>query len=230
MIKCFEKYTSNDVDYRVETLGPKKDVVYIYAERGDEHLGMVVIEFIKGGYEGFKTEMSEEKYDELFPNDRYAHIDKIEVNPIYRGLGLSRQLMRRALAYVKSENEKIVYLNANPYDDNNEGLDLDSLVRFYKSFGFEVFIDDYEESKEMILTLETVRGMESTQRTIDVFVKQFADEYNDKQKCKYEEEEEREDIIVDEYDEETPEIINKDSNTEPSRKHNSLGQGATNMP
>jgi len=207
-----------------------EDRVTISAFIDNKCIGKVVIEYVISGYWEFEDEMTEERYDELFPEDRFAKIEYITIDKEYTDKGHAKQLMYKAIENIKSRGEKSIYLNASPMGHNE--LDVTELVNFYSKFGFKTFIDTHQDNKEMILTLETVRPMDSTQRTIDVFVKQFADEYNDKKKKESEKEEkkEREDIIIDEFDEDTPEPEEPKDIMEPTNKHNSLGDGATNMP
>ena len=214
----------------------EEDGMTISAYIDGKYIGKVVIVYIMNGYREFEHIMSEDRYYELFPDDRYAEIQYLAVNTDYTGEGYAKTLMKKALENIKESGEKKVYLNASPM--SHKQMHLDVLVNFYEKFGFEIVIDE-PGNKEMILTLENASSMggpNQTLKTIDSFLKVYADEKklrederDDKEKAKREEEEEQ-DIIVDEFDEETPELTDKATITEPSRKHNSLGQGATNMP
>ena len=114
--------------------------------------GHITISDTVNGYWKFEDEMSEDEYDELFPDDSFATIETLEISDDYKGKGFARPLMLKALDYIKSTGEYTVYLNASPM--GFKGLSIEPLVNFYKSFGFKIIIDDYAENKEMILYLK----------------------------------------------------------------------------
>ena len=62
-------------------------------------------------------------------------IGRVVVDKNYRGQGLSRELVKRTLDFIKNEfNEKVIQISAQEY-----------LINFYKSFGFEINSDVYLE-------------------------------------------------------------------------------------
>ena len=127
------------------------DSITIEGVINNDVFGHITISFTVNGYWKFEDEMSEEKYDKLFPDDSFATIEVLEVNDNYKGHGLAKELMKKGLDYIKESGENIVYLNASPM--GYRGLSIQPLVNFYKSFGFEIIVDDYNENKEMILKI-----------------------------------------------------------------------------
>lgn len=231
MIKKYKNFIKESLSFEKETNDKNVDIM---AYIDGKYIGKVVIEYVVSGYWEFEDEISEERYDELFPDDRFAKIQYISIATEYTGKGYAKQLMNKALEDIKSNGEKTVYLNASPMGHNE--MYIDGIVNFYGKFGFETFIDDYEENKEMILTLESSSaGPNQTLKTIDSYLKMYDDEVKSKEDRQEEERAKKRDfvepdVIVDDFDEETPELTDKSSILEPTRKHNSLGQGATNMP
>jgi|AntRauTorcE11897_2_1112592.scaffolds.fasta_scaffold07116_3 GNAT superfamily N-acetyltransferase len=126
------------------------EYVKIKAFLNGNEIGHINIEFIISGFWIFEGEITEEEYDEHFPNDRFAKIESFKVYDKYKGKGYSKEIFKKGIDYIqKSSDEEIIYLNASPM---GYGLDIDQLVNLYKSFGFETIIS-YPENKEMILRL-----------------------------------------------------------------------------
>ncbi len=227
-LKRYNQFIKESLNFEEEI---NEDEVYIKADLDGDYVGTVHFQYVVSGYFEFEDEMTEEEYNNLFPNDSFARIEALNVSDEYKGKGYGKELISRALKEIKKTGEDRVYLNANPMGFS--GLPINALVEFYKKFGFEVFVDDYTENKEMVLKLESSSGgPNQTLKTIDAYIKMYQDEVEEKEQERIyrEEEEEREDIVVDDFDEDTPETKSKSSIIEPTRKHNSLGQGATNMP
>lgn len=77
-----------------------------------------------------------EGYDEV----PYVLISGLDVSPEYRRQGHGRALLRAAVDYAKAEFPHIpLKLAAVP---DSDGMDLDSLIAFYESEGFEVIETD----------------------------------------------------------------------------------------
>jgi len=233
MLKRYNDFIKESLSYTEDI---DDDNVTIKAILNGKEIGHVHIQYIFcNGYQyDFEPEMTEDRYDELFPDDRYAKIVEIKIYFNFRRQGYAKLLMIKALEIIKEHGEDRVYLNANPMD-GYRGLSLDGLVDFYESFGFKIIVDDYEENKEMLLTLESHEAQESTERTIDAFIKIYGDEDKKREEEKREErdekEEERQDIIIDEFDEDTPDSESDLETQEPSMNKNvSLAYGSTNMP
>lgn len=234
MLKRYNDFIIESLSY-TEDIDDDGDNVTIKAILNGKEIGHVYIQYITGGYSyEFESEMSEERYDELFPDDKYAKIVEINTNFDFRRQGYAKLLMAKALKTIKEHGENRVYLNANPMD-GYRGLSLDGLLDFYESFGFKIIVDDYDENKEMLLALESYKGTGSTERTIDAFVQMHGDEAKEREEEKREErdkeEEERPDVIIDEFDEDTPYSKTDLETQQPSMTKNvSLAYGKTNMP
>ena len=128
----FFDYTTDEERTTIKALKDRKIV------------GEVIIVFIIDGYREFEnpdgTEaLSPEDYNKIFPNDRYAKIEHLEVVDDERGQGYATELLDKARSLAKTEGEKVLYLNASPM--GFKGLQLNDLVGFYKSYGFEKLID-----------------------------------------------------------------------------------------
>lgn len=147
--KLFEE-VSNEVQFVTKE---DEDRYKISAVRGGKWLGTIVLEFIVNGYWEFEDELSEEQYYELFPDDRFVSVENLMVQRQYRGEGVAKILMNRAINFVKREGWDVMFLNANPTDGS--GLDIDGLVGFYGKFGFKIppYLGNWDENKEMILRL-----------------------------------------------------------------------------
>lgn len=150
-IKFFKEHSGN-IQFLIKD---KEDHTYITAYNGDQIYGNVVINWISaGGYQHeFEGEMDEDEYYNLFPDDKYAKVEQIEVDTKFRGLGYAKELMHKAISIVVDKGFDRVYLNANPMGFG--GLDVNELVLFYGKFGFSVIpsLDKWPHNKEMILKL-----------------------------------------------------------------------------
>ena len=85
----------------------------------------------------FLDDITEKQAEKLGINegDFISKIEHLESKD--KGKGFGRKLMQEALELIKSQNMFPVYLNASPI--GRDGLPLDKLTNFYKSFGFKVF-------------------------------------------------------------------------------------------
>ena len=132
-----------------------EDGVEIKALKDRKTVGYIDMKYIIDAHKEFEDviergEFSEEDYIKLFPNDRFAEIDILEVINDERGRGYAKMLVQNAISEAKKEGYKVMYLNASPMGDS--GMGIDELVGFYKSFGFETFIKT-EHNEEMFLNI-----------------------------------------------------------------------------
>jgi len=120
---------------------------------GRTNVGYIIVEQIMGGYWMFEDEISEDEYDEIFPDDSFLKIEHLVVFDDYKGGGYGKALVSEAINYGKQVGEKIIYLNASPM--GGSGLSIGNLVNFYKSFGFKTLphSDKWSKNKEMVLNL-----------------------------------------------------------------------------
>ena len=143
---------SNETQFQIKD---REDSTYITSYNGAKIYGSMVLNWITaGGYQyEFEGDMNEDDYDELFPEDRFAKIEVIEVNDKYKGGGFAKELMNKAISTVKERGFNRVYLNANPMGYG--GLDINDLVGFYQKFGFQIIpsLDKWADNKEMYLAL-----------------------------------------------------------------------------
>lgn len=117
------------------------DKLVINAVWDGQIIGFVVLESMYAdGYWYFEGDIPEEQYNKIFPEDRYMLISHLEISQkMFRGEGVAKELMVRAVAKAKQMGFNRVALNASPMGDS--GLQLNDLVRFYKSVGFQSFLD-----------------------------------------------------------------------------------------
>lgn len=143
MITKFKLFENYNVSFEEDD-----DRIEISIYKNNEKIGYIILDIIHYGYWMFEDEIDEDSYDKLFPDDKFVKIETIKIEDNYKGNGYAKILMNKAIEYVKKLNIDVIYLNASPMGFN--GLNLEDLVGFYESFGFEIFIDDYAENKEMI--------------------------------------------------------------------------------
>lgn len=146
-LKLFEKLT---FDIEEDQEGFDGDRVTIKSFLNEVEVGKIIIEFVYNGFWMFEDEITEEQYDDLFPDDKFAKIEYLEVYDKFKGKRYSKYLMNECLKFIKEKGENIVYLNASPMGFT--GLNNEELFNFYKSFGFKTFIK-YPDNEEMILKL-----------------------------------------------------------------------------
>lgn len=121
-----------------------EDRVTINAIKDKKIVGKIVLEFIMDAYREFEDviedgEMTEDEYNAIFPNDRFAKVEHLDVIDGEKGNGYAKQLMQRAMAYARSNGESVMYLNASPMGFT--GLNINDLTGFYNTFGFQTLID-----------------------------------------------------------------------------------------
>lgn len=133
----------------------EQDSAYnIEAWENNEKVGSVTIEEPVDKYYYFEDDMSEEKYDKIFPEE-FATIQDLRVDTNHTEKGIGTQLMNKALDFIKNTMKvKIVFLNASPMD--HKALSIEPLINFYKKFGFKVFLrkKDWTDNAYMILKLK----------------------------------------------------------------------------
>lgn len=113
-----------------------EDELVINAIYNGEIIGKLSMGFMMSAYWYFEDEFSEEQYDEMFPDDKFVLIGWLEVpQNKYKGEGIAKELMKRAITKTKQQGYNTMYLNASPV--GNQGLQLSDLKGFYESFGFK---------------------------------------------------------------------------------------------
>lgn len=111
-----------------------------------------VIEMENAYENDFKDYMSYDKYLDIFKKDTIYCIEMLNVTAKSRGKGYAKSLIKESIDYAKKLGYEVIYLNASPV---GHSIDLDSLVKLYNRFGFEVIeeLDKWDDNKEMILKL-----------------------------------------------------------------------------
>lgn len=126
--------------------GKAKDVKFVIEENEDgdrtdisiKDIGAVVLVQVTPQYE-YKDDLTEEEFEELGidEGDFIGKIEHIKVADAYKGKGYAKLLMNKAIEVAKEKGIFPIYLNASPM--GSDGLVLNDLTEFYKSFGFKVF-------------------------------------------------------------------------------------------
>ena len=139
--------------------------ITISAMVGRTNVGYIVVEQITNGYWMFQDDISEEEYDEIFPDDSFLKIEHLLVFDDYKSGGYGKQLVNKAIEYGKEVGEDIIYLNASPM--GSSGLNIGNLVNFYKGFGFKTLphSEKWANNKEMVLNLSSTINESETSNT-----------------------------------------------------------------
>ena len=84
-------------------------------------------------------------------NEPLFTIEWLEVpDDYYKGAGVGRALMNKAIDKAKSLGFKQIYLNASPI--GRSGLPINDLAKWYESFGFKTILDQ-GNNKLMLLNI-----------------------------------------------------------------------------
>lgn len=138
-IKYVEEYNGED-EYQFKYLN------------GETEIAVCSCESTGGAYYMFENELTEDQYNQFFPNDRFFNIQELKVVKEYRGQGYAKKLLTKAIEKAKQLKFTQVYLNANAIEFY-QGLPQYQLVEFYKSFGFKEVLNQGKNSL-MILNLQ----------------------------------------------------------------------------
>jgi len=104
---------------------------------------------MKNMYWFFKNDFTQDEYKQLFPENKMAMIGHVEILfSDFRGKGIAKELVKRAIYQCRKIGNKVIYLNAKPFKD---GLDVNSLIELYKSLGFKL-IKQINGDAHMILS------------------------------------------------------------------------------
>jgi len=88
----------------------------------------------------FEDFFTEEEIGNIFNyDDEIISIEHLKVDKSFMGMGIGSLLMGRVMQFLKDEGFKQFYINASPM--GFDGLNLRSLVNFYKKFGFKEILD-----------------------------------------------------------------------------------------
>lgn len=129
-----------------------EDEMIIIATYNHEQIGNLNLVFMSNAYWYFEDYFTEDQYDEMFPDDKFVNIGWLQVKQ-FRGEGIAKELMKRAIAKAKQQGYTRVYLNASPINIGLEGLNLQQLVAFYSSFGFKEILHQGHNT-QMLLILD----------------------------------------------------------------------------
>lgn len=130
----FENLTNN----LILKISKRKNSFEIKAFSGSVVAGRIAVELIPDGYYIFDGKIDKETFDELFPNGNFTKINMLNISDNFKGKGVGKMLMISAMNEIKKHGFDRIFLDATPI--GNSGLNQDSLVKFYESFGFESFL------------------------------------------------------------------------------------------
>jgi len=121
-----------------------EDRVTISAIKDKKIVGKVVVVFVFDAYREFEDaiengDMTDDDYNSIFPNDRFAQIEYLNVVDGEKGKGYAKILMQKAINTSREKGENVMYLNASPM--GLSGLNINDLKGFYETFGFKPIID-----------------------------------------------------------------------------------------
>jgi GNAT superfamily N-acetyltransferase/predicted nucleotidyltransferase len=130
-----ENISINNVKFKTEKT---EDGFEINAFLDNHEIGSMVIDATFNGFWVFDGDLTEEEYEEVFPDDEFMQFTHLSIpDESMRGLGIAKKLMQLAIEKTKQFGLNTIYLNASPM--GNKGLNLPDLIGFYESFGFQVF-------------------------------------------------------------------------------------------
>ena len=140
LINIYEE-VMNELIFNTEV---DEDRVTISAIKDRKIVGKVVIEFVFDAYREFEDaiengDMTDDDYNAIFPNDRFAQIEYLNVVDGEKGKGYAKILMQKAINTAREKGENVMYLNASPM--GLSGLNINDLSGFYETFGFQKLID-----------------------------------------------------------------------------------------
>jgi predicted GNAT family acetyltransferase len=126
------------------------EISYVATYEG-EVIGNVYMDVIYNLESYFEGDFSEEELENLFNDDNVLVIEWLEVpDDYYKGGGVGRALMNKAIGFAKKKGFNQIYLNASPIGD--KGLNVKDLTAWYKTFGFTPILDQ-GNNVQMLLNL-----------------------------------------------------------------------------
>jgi GNAT superfamily N-acetyltransferase len=106
----------------------------------DEIIGSVLMDVIYDVEDYFADDFTEEEIEHMFQSNEIFLIEWLEVpDDYYKGAGVGRALMNKAIQTAKELEYSQIYLNASPI--GTHGLNLTNLVKWYESFGFKTILN-----------------------------------------------------------------------------------------
>lgn len=130
-----------NIDRQAETL-----VAELYSKNNRSD---VVAQFSASMYEpeelydiDFSQEFSYEEFKEFFPKDTtIVYLNTLEVPDPNKGKGYGAYLFSSMIDYFDIAGFEQLYGNARPYGNKTTRMSRDILVKFYKGFDFEIFLE-----------------------------------------------------------------------------------------
>ena len=127
------RVANRQIDYQLEE---DDGGIAVSAYLNGDKIGFVTADILFDPYEHeFNDVLSEDEFEELYPENEIVKIEWIEVDDKYKHQGVATMLMVKLMQHLKDTYSQF-YLNASPI--GNSGLQLNDLVNFYKNFGFNV--------------------------------------------------------------------------------------------
>lgn len=82
----------------------------------------------------------------------YISIDILNVDPLYRGMGIASIMIDEVLKYIRSFFSKYKEVILSPLPLDQSGIKLCNLINFYKKFGF-VLVQSNDKSKPYLMSI-----------------------------------------------------------------------------
>jgi len=135
-LKSYRYFCINE-NVKIITTQDNEDSYVIALRDKNSFVGSCFLDIKTNAYWYFEDDITEEEYNELFPEDIFLHIENIYIDQKFRGKGYAKKLLELSINKAKELGIKRIYLNCSPI---NIKRDLSRLIKLYESFGFNVFL------------------------------------------------------------------------------------------
>ena len=140
-------------------------------------IGSIESEDISQDYYQYEFEdvWPEDELDEIFPEYNICKINYLTVNSEYQKSGVAKKLLTMLLDKKRKDGFKQFYLNASPMGFN--GLNVNSLVEFYKKFGFKILLS---QGNNVLMGISSNNLTEATESDVNLSSFKPKNELNEK--------------------------------------------------
>ena len=144
--KIIKESEENNYNFNIKKL--QDNYIKINCNLNNEKIGYCIFSLfnIESGFEEINGVISDiNKYLKLIKDSDFGIINVLSIKEKYQSKGLGKELLLKAINYIKENNCKSIILNA--YQIENKSLDY--IENFYIKFGFKT-IKSIDNSKVMI--------------------------------------------------------------------------------
>jgi GNAT superfamily N-acetyltransferase len=98
--------TGGQVEKKLDKISIELEFIYedtlgIFLVKDTKRIGHISIEYIDCGFYEFENQLTEDAYDEMFPDDNLIKVNTIAIDRGERGNGYSKLLMKEAFKHFK---------------------------------------------------------------------------------------------------------------------------------